>query len=148
MPTRRRRSFFSATRAFTRGGALALFAHVALHAGSARAETLPFGEISVRHGAGAESCPSERELVDRTLSLGVVRSELPPEPLRIAVSFERRGSDYIAYIRASGRKTGERELRESGPECRPLLDASAVVLSVLLDLLPAEQVTPETSEPV
>jgi hypothetical protein len=110
---------------------------------AARAETLPFGEIAVRHAAGAESCPSERELVERTLSLGVARADAPPEPLRVEVSFERAGSDYVARIRSSGRKTGERELRESGPECRPLLDATAVVLSVLLDLLPPEQVAPE-----
>jgi hypothetical protein len=116
---------------------------VGLGVPSARAETLPFGEIAVRHAAGAESCPSERELVERTLSLGVARADAPPEPLRVEVSFERAGSDYVARIRSSGRKTGERELRESGPECRPLLDATAVVLSVLLDLLPPEQVAPE-----
>jgi hypothetical protein len=116
---------------------------VALGVPSARAETLPFGEIAVRYAAGAESCPSERELVERTLSLGVARADAPPEPLHVEVSFERAGSDYVARIRSSGRKTGERELRESGPECRPLLDATAVVLSVLLDLLPPEQVAPE-----
>ncbi len=118
---------------------LVWLASVATFSGRAHAETLPFGEISVRYAAGAESCPSEHELVQRTLSLGVARPDVPPEPLRIEVSFERAGHEYVAHIRASGRKTGDRVLRESGPECRPLLDASAVVLSVLLDLLPPEQ---------
>lgn len=113
-----------------------------LGARDVRAETLPFGEIRVRHEAGAESCPSEGEIVARTLSLGVARPDAALEPLEIEVSFAREGTDYIAHLRASGRKTGERELRESGPECRPLLDATAVVLSVLLDLLPPEQVEP------
>lgn len=130
---------------------LALGFIVASRVGAAHAQTLPFGEISVRHEAGAESCPSESELVARTLSLGGARADAPTEPLKIEVSFARRGSDYIAHLSASGRKTGERELFESGPECGPLLDATAVVLSVLLDLLPPEPAepapVPEASDP-
>jgi hypothetical protein len=111
----------------------------------ALAETLPFGEIVVQRSEEALGCPTEAELVARTLSLGVPRPGAPQEPLKIEVSFERGENDYIAHIRASGRKTGDRELRERGADCAPLLDAVAVVLTVLLDLLP--QAAPDAAAP-
>jgi hypothetical protein len=140
-------------------GAAALLLASALAPRNASAETLPFGEIVVQRSEAALGCPSEAELVARTLSLGVPRPDAPQEPLKIEVSFTRGESDYIAHIRASGRKTGDRELRERGTDCAPLLDAVAVVLTVLLDLLPqaavdsappappAEKVTPPQPPP-
>lgn len=55
------------------------------------------------------------------------------DQLRVMVLFDRIGDDYLADVRFSGAKPGERRLRDRGPDCTSLEEAVAVTIVLLLD---------------
>lgn len=55
------------------------------------------------------------------------------DQLRVTVLFDRIGDEYLADVRFSGAKPGERRLRDRGPDCTSLEEAVAVTIVLLLD---------------
>jgi hypothetical protein len=63
------------------------------------------------------------------------------------VRFEVDGAGLRAVVSSTGPKVGERELRTEGTDCRKLAEASAVVIALLLDIVPASTTPPFDSAP-
>ena len=115
------------------------FLLIFLLAPRALAEVMPGGEVHVERSDEALACPSEQELVRAALALGRAPEVPTSMPLAVSVRFDRSGDTYRAVVTSTGAKTGERELRtEQQPDCAKLAAATAVVVSVLFDLLPPE----------
>jgi hypothetical protein len=106
----------------------------------ARGEPVPGGEVRVERGPGALACPGEQELVQAALGLGAPPAARPGAAQEIFVRFDGDGAALRVLVRASGPKSGDRELRTEGPDCAKLAQATAVVVAVLLDLVPPEAV--------
>jgi hypothetical protein len=117
-----------------------LFLLFLLLAFPARGEPVPGGEVRVERGPGALACPGEQELVQAALGLGAPPAARSGAAQEILVRFDGDGAALRVLVRASGPKSGERELRTEGPDCSKLAQATAVVVAVLLDLVPAEAV--------
>lgn len=94
--------------------------------------------LEVTRSEGTEDCPGAVDLLAATLALGSDAADSSTDAPRITVHFARAGSGYTATIRSSGRKAGIRELARSEPACASLAEATAVVLALLFDLVPAE----------
>jgi hypothetical protein len=78
--------------------------------------------------------------VHAALALGTPPAEPAAEPVVIEVAFDGDGASLRALVRASGSKTGERELKTDGADCTKLSESVAVVVAVLLDLVPPEAI--------
>jgi hypothetical protein len=91
------------------------------------------GELSVRRSDVAADCPDEAALA---AALAAIEGPAPLEPdssISVEVELDRDGAGYVARIRASGTKSGVRELRDSGDDCTPLAYATSVALAILFD---------------
>jgi hypothetical protein len=114
---------------------LSLCTALLLHTAAAAAVDLAGAELVVERSLAAQDCPDAAALARATLGLGS-----PPTTraaaLALTVRFDRRLDGYSAVIQAAGRKQGTRELHHPAPTCRPLADATSVVLAVLSDLIP------------
>jgi hypothetical protein len=91
------------------------------------------GELRVRRSDVAADCPDEAEL---SAALAAIEGSAPLEPdspISVEVELDRDGAGYVARIRVSGTKSGERELRDSGDDCTPLAYAISVALAILFD---------------
>ena len=113
-----------------------------LATGSAEGRPVAGGELRVTRTASAADCPDEATLAEKTLALGSAPLDATPAPLTVNVELDRDETGYIARIVATGRKTGQRELRAAGETCAELTDVTSVALAILFDLLP-----PEPSDP-
>jgi hypothetical protein len=103
------------------------------HGFSVEAKPVRGGELRVRRSAVAVDCPDEEAL---SASLAAMEGAAPLEPdsqISVEVELDRDGAGYVARIRASGMKSGERELRDSGDDCTPLAYATGVALAILFD---------------
>jgi hypothetical protein len=118
--------------------ALALGSALVLRSAGANAAELAGAELIVERSASAGDCPDAAGLAKSTLALGAPPSTRAA-PLRLTVRFDHRANGYVALIEASGSKQGTRELHHPAATCRPLADATSVVLAVLTDLIPAPQ---------
>lgn len=67
------------------------------------------------------------------------------DALHVAVHFDRNGEEYLADVRFSGAKSGERRLRDRGLDCTSLEEAVAVTIVLLLD---HEQPSRELTSPI
>ncbi|HVR21062.1 MAG TPA: hypothetical protein VMS65_15225 [Polyangiaceae bacterium] len=98
--------------------------------------------VVVTRGAGAEHCPDGPELSERVQS---VRGQAETNPsARYEVAFARDASGLSASIRSS-RGASSRVLRDAGPSCSALAQATAVTLALLFDSNTVE--TPEPTPP-
>jgi hypothetical protein len=102
------------------------------------------GELRVRRTDAAFDCPDEQALGASTLALGTRASEPSSGHLDVEVVLDRDDIGYVARIDATGRKSGEREIRSVSDRCSGLADATSVALAILFDLLPEESVVPES----
>lgn len=103
------------------------------HGFSVEAKPVRGGELRVRRSDAAVDCPDEEAL---SASLAAMEGAAPVEsgsPISVEVELDRDGAGYVARIRASGMKSGERELRDSGDDCTPLAYATGVALAILFD---------------
>ena len=109
------------------------------------AEGMPIagGELRVRRTESAADCPDEQALGASTLALGARRSEVSSGELDVEVVLDRDETSYVARIRVTGRKSGEREIRSPGERCESLAEATSVALAILFDLLPKEPEPPD-----
>jgi hypothetical protein len=103
--------------------------------------------VSVAREEGAESCPDAESLAAHVERLR--GHQATSETSAYRVSFSRRGGVFRATIRlASG--GGARELRDRGPSCASLEQATALTLALLLDSdlheAPSEQDEPKAIE--
>lgn len=103
--------------------------------------------VSVSREEGAESCPDADSLAAHVERLR--GHQATSETSAYRVSFSRRGGVFRATIRlASG--GGTRELRDRGPSCASLEQATALTLALLLDSdlheVPSEQDEPKAIE--
>lgn len=119
---------------------------LALPAGHARAADLGDATLSVSRGPGAETCPDDEGLRLAVERVGTQVDRTSEGSLDLHVRVERDGARFRATIRASGRKTGVRELDVPGETCEPLTDAVAVTLALLMDRELRED-SAETKEP-
>jgi hypothetical protein len=121
---------------------LTLGAALVLRSAHAGAADLAGAELVVERTTTAQDCPDAAALAKATLGLGS-----PPAaraaPLELRVRFDRGLDGYVAVIEASGSKQGTRNLHHPAPTCRPLADATSVVLAVLSDLIPPPAPEPE-----
>lgn len=103
--------------------------------GPARAQALASGPLPIvaMRSESALGCPDSTGLRERVRAL---RPEAPPEGLEIEIRFDREGQGYVATVQTAGRLQTTRVLHAPGPECEGLADATAVSVSLLLDLLP------------
>jgi hypothetical protein len=92
----------------------------------------------VRRTEAAFDCPDEQALGASTMALGARPTEASSGPLEVDVVLDRDEIGYVARIEATGRKSGEREIRSGGDRCDGLADATSVALAILFDLLPEE----------
>jgi hypothetical protein len=129
----------------TAGFALAVVLQVA---GSAQALPLVGGELRVRRTEAASDCPDEQALGASTLALGTPAAEASSGPLDVEVVLDRDEIGYVARIHATGRKSGEREIRSASDRCGGLADATSVALAILFDLLPEQPFVPEATTPL
>jgi hypothetical protein len=123
---------------------LGLGAALVLRSADAKAAELAGAELIVERSVISEDCPDAAALAKSTLALGAPPSKRAA-PLRLTVRFDRRADGYVAVIEATGSKQGTRELHHPAATCRPLADATSVVLAVLSDLIPPPQ--PQPSPP-
>ena len=120
---------------------------VALQFSSQRAlaAELPGGTLTLSTGPSASGCPTEDELA-RELSARSTATP-SPTPIELGVRIDAVDGAYIAEIRVSGRKQGERTLRTEGPSCQGLRDALIVSLLLLLDDDPEAPEPPAAAPP-
>lgn len=118
--------------------ATAISATLAVLLSSGAAWALPFsgGELRVQRSAEASDCPDEQAFAASTAALGTPSAEISSSALSVVVELARDQGGYVARIRATGRKSGERELRSTEDSCEALAEAVGLVLAVLFDLLP------------
>lgn len=119
---------------------LALSLGFALGGSPAFAEEVSGGEVRVVKNAFASDCPGEIELVRAALALGRAPAAPAAEPVLIDVVFDGDEASIRALVVARGSKSGNRELKTAGRDCKKLADSVAVVLAVLLDLVPPDAV--------
>jgi hypothetical protein len=102
------------------------------------AHASPNSAVAVTRDPGTEDCPDGAALADRVRSMrGEARGD-PAASYDVRFTLDERGLS--ASIRASG-STSARVLRDRGPSCSALAQATAVTLALLLDSDAAE--TPE-----
>lgn len=101
------------------------------------------GELRVRRTEAAFDCPDEQALGASTMALGARATEASSGPLEVDVMLDRDELGYVARIEATGRKSGEREIRSASARCDSLADATSVALAILFDLLPEEPPPPQ-----
>ncbi|RYZ06015.1 MAG: hypothetical protein EOO73_17870 [Myxococcales bacterium] len=117
-----------------------------LAAFSAKAMPVRGGELRVQRSEVATDCPDEQAL---SAWLAAIEGSAPPaagSPLKVEVELDRDDAGYVARIRSSGGKSGERELRDSGDDCTPLAYATSVALAILFDSSP-ERAEDQRREP-
>lgn len=115
-------------------------------------------DLTVQRSEGAEGCAERTALWSKLQRLSqftqleaqrsadahsVDRASSEPRPaisnasgastLRVSVDFRRIGDEYVADVRFSGAKSGERLLRDRGRDCTSLEDAVVVSTVLLLD---------------
>jgi hypothetical protein len=90
----------------------------------------------VRRTEAASDCPDEQALGASTMALGARATEASSGRLEVDVVLDRDELGYVARIEATGRKSGEREIRSASVRCDSLADATSVALAILFDLLP------------
>jgi hypothetical protein len=100
------------------------------------------GELRVSRTDAVADCPDEHTLGSLTLALGVPPADVSTE-LVVEVELDRDEAGYVARIRASGRKSGTREIRSDGESCEQLAQATSVALAILFDLLPQGPALPD-----
>jgi len=120
---------------YTAGFAVAAVLQVA-----SPADALPLvgGELRVQRTEAASDCPDEQALGAATMALGTPTTEASSGPLNVDVVLDRDEAAYVARIHATGRKSGEREIRSASDRCGGLADATSVALAILFDLVPEE----------
>jgi len=103
-----------------------------------RVEALPVrgGELQVRRSDAAQDCPDEPALLELLAAIEESAPAAGGSAIDVEVELDRDSAGYVARIRASGAKTGERELRDSGATCAPLAYATSVALAILFDSSP------------
>lgn len=95
------------------------------------AAELPGGTLTLSASPSASGCPTEEELARELRARS--SSTAGPTPIQLGVHIDALAGAYVAEIRVSGRKQGERTLRTEGPSCQGLRDALLVSLLLLLD---------------
>jgi hypothetical protein len=102
------------------------------------AATLPAASVTVTRGSGAEGCRDANVIAQRVDSIlhrqALVSGEEPPRGIDIQVQFTRtKEGMFVATVRTSGLKAGERVLRDRSATCDALSEAVSVGIALLLD---------------
>ncbi len=111
---------------------LALIGFASFVTWPARAASVPGAELRVVRTPAARACPDEAALAEQLRARTSARAE-SSAPLYLDVKLDARGTAFVADLRVSGRKGGERSFRAEGPACDALSDVLVVSLSLLLD---------------
>jgi hypothetical protein len=103
---------------------------------TARADE-PLPALIVTRSPGAQDCP-DADALAREVARMNGRPSLDPSARKTAstwlhVEINRGADGFSAVIRAQGRRTGERQLSDTGPSCENLADALALTLAMVLD---------------
>jgi predicted outer membrane lipoprotein len=104
--------------------------------------------IAVARAPSAEDCPDAERIgaqVERILGRPLAAAGTVPAALAVKVEFARLGPSYVATVRITGAREGERELRDEGPTCEGLADAVAVTTALLVD--PVDRAPPPPRAP-
>lgn len=116
--------------------ALALCVAGEANAQSAPAHDVATYELSFVRGAGAEQCPSRREL-EREVSLRLGRSPFAAAALRsIEISMEASSGGFrsvVSVLDRDGKLLGRRALADETPTCAPIFSATALAVALLID---------------
>jgi len=97
----------------------------------------PLPALIVTRSPGAQDCP-DADALAREVARMNGRPSLDPSARKTAhtwlhVEINRGGDGYAAVIRAEGKRTGERQLSDTGPSCDNLAEALALTLAIVLD---------------
>lgn len=131
------RSCLLASLVFFVGAAWPMVARAQKGRGPARAEAV----VRVARGSGAEGCPDAPTLANAVSSalgrpsLAAATPGASGAHTAFDVTFERlpSGKGFHAVLRATGRRSGERTLSESGDDCAGLGEALTTMLVIVLD---------------
>ena len=98
-------------------------------------EARAWPRLSVARGAGAQGCPEAdalRQQVEAVLGRPVFASEPVDTGFDIEIGAIDDGG-FVATIRVTGARRGQRTLRDTGPGCEGLGDAVALSVAMMLD---------------
>ena len=127
--------------------ALGLVAALAVSLSPGTAHATSGLHLRVERRAGAEACPDEPALRD-AVQARIANASLPPPTERtFSVTYRLAETTFDATIRllgSDGVARGQRVLHSSGTDCRALLDAVALAISIALQM---EDSSPESGPP-